>query len=126
MVIKNEFAYPLIDNRTTPVISWIRTATSKDAVFVSYSDMIDPVVLAGRTNYFGFYGNVGWFDRSADVSKIYQGDTQTAKANHISYILVPKRQKNDFPYVVDEPVLRSTYPVAYEDKNIVIFGMGAL
>lgn len=118
--IKNEFAYPLIDGQTIPVISWIRTATPKNAVFVSYSDMIDPVVLAGRTNYFGFYGNVGWFDRSPVVSKVYGGDVAAAKANHISYILIPKWKKNDFPYTVDENLLTKKYVTAYEDAKFLI------
>lgn len=121
--IKNEFAYPLIDKQTAPIIAWIRTATPKNSIFVSYSDMIDPVVMAGRTNYFGFYGNVGWFDRSPVVSQVYRADSNAAKANNISYILIAKWKKNDFPYVVDEKTLRSTYPVAYEDDRVVIFGI---
>ncbi len=122
--IKNEFAYPLIDTQTAPVIAWIRTATPKNAVFVSYSDMIDPVVLAGRTNYFGFYGNVGWFDRSSVVRRVYSGDYNAAKINDISYILVPKWQKNDFPYVIDVPLLTKKYGIAYEDSKFLILQTG--
>jgi hypothetical protein len=124
MPIKNEFAYPLIDSQTAPVIAWIRATTAKNAIFVSYSDMIDPVVIGGRTNYFGFYGNIGWYDRSPVVRQVYRGDTKTAEANNISYILIPKWKKTDFPYVVDERTLRDVYPIVYEDNRVVIFGTG--
>lgn len=115
--IKNEFAFPLIDRNILPVISWIHNSTPKGAVFVSYSDIIDPVVLAGRKNYFGFFGNIGWRDRSQDVQKIYSGDTELAKKRGISYILAPKWQKTDFPYEIH----LDTAPTAYEDARYVVY-----
>ncbi len=121
MPIKNEFAYPLIGNDTVAVISWIKSSTPKNAVFVSYSDMIDPVVLAGRTNYFGFFGNVGWYDRSPVVAKIYSGDMDLAKKSDISYILIPKWNKPDFFYQVDITRLARLNQKVYEDKNYIIF-----
>lgn len=124
MPIKNEFAYPLIDKEPSSVISWIYASTPKDAIFVSYSDMIDPVVLAGRTNFFGFYGNVGWVDRSAVVRRVYSGDTDAVKTSNISYILIPKWQKNDFPYTVDFELLTKKYTTAYEDAKFLILQTG--
>lgn len=121
--IKNEFAYPLIDSNTTPLISWIHTSTPKNAVFVSYADIIDPVVLAGRTNYYGFYRNVGWVDRSAVVARVYGGDIPLAKTYHISYILIPKLQKNDFPYTVDIQYLHSILKTAYEDNRYIVLAV---
>ncbi len=125
MVVKNEFAYPLVDKDTAAVISWIKKNTQRDAIFVSYSDIIDPVVLAGRTNYFGFYGNVGWVDRSPVVSRVYQGDISAAKASNISYILIPRWKKNDFPYAVDEKLLTATYETVYEDTKYLILRIDA-
>jgi len=119
--IKNEFAFPLVNKETVPVISWITANTPKDAVFVSYSDMIDPAVLAGRKNYFGFYGNIGWYDRSTTVRLIYSGDKDAIKSNRISYVLVPKWQKNDFPYVPNVPQLRKQFSVGYEDARFIVF-----
>ncbi len=121
--IKNEFAYPLIGKDSLPLISWIRTNTNKNSVFVSYEDMIDPVVLGGRTNYYGFFKNVGQYDRSADVRRIYAGDVSYAKTIGISYILVPKWQKNDFPYVADTENLRKRVGVAYEDSRFTVFAI---
>jgi hypothetical protein len=85
--------------------------------------MIDPVVLAGRKNYFGFYGNIGWEDRTPAVRRIYGGDKGTAAANGISYILVPKWQKSDFPYEITMSALRKNYVKAYEDNRYIVFAV---
>ena len=119
--IKNEFAYPLIDKKILPVISWIKKNTPKDSIFVSYADMIDPVVFAGRKNYFGFFGNLSWTDRSEYVNAIYQGDMDIIQQLHISYILVPKWKKNDFPYTIDVVKLKLLYSIAYEDDRYLVF-----
>jgi len=119
--IKNEFAYPMVDSSVIPVVSWIRTKTSSNAVFVSYSDMIDPVAFAGRKNYFGFFGNIGSYDRSEDVKNIYAGNNERAKKMGVSYILVPKWNKNDFPYHVNTDYFKKTARVAYEDDRFLIF-----
>jgi len=123
MAIKNEFAYPLINKEIALVISWIRDNTAKNAVFVSYSDIIDPVVLAGRKNYFGFFGNVGWTDRSPNVKNIYAGDIQIAQKLGISYILVPNWKKSDFPYVVDTMYFKEHRMAVYEDEKYTILDM---
>jgi hypothetical protein len=121
MPIKNEFAYPLIDRSMLPVISWIRMHTPHNAVFVSYQDMIDPVAFAGRKNYFGFFGNIGSMDRSQTVRNIYAGDIQTARSLNISYVLVPKEKKTDFPYTVDTMFFKKQYEIGYEDERFLIF-----
>ncbi len=122
LVVKNEFAYPVISSENISVISWIQQHSPKNAVFVSYADMIDPVVLAGRKDYYGFYGNIGEFTRSSEiVLKIYAGDIDLANNLGISYILAPKWPKSDFPYIVDKIKLRQLYEVAYEDERFLIF-----
>ncbi len=121
LAVKNEFAYPMISSENISVITWIQKKTLKNAIFISYKDMIDPVVLAGRKNYYGFFGNVGWEKRSIqDVQKFYNGDTKAIEESGISYLLVPKWQKSDFPYVVDEIKLRQLYQVVYEDERFLI------
>lgn len=123
MPIKNEFAFPLVNQQILPVISWIHTHTAKDVVFVSYADIIDPVVLAGRKNYFGYFGDLGYLDRSVQVRQIYAGDTMLARSSGISYVLVPKWQKNDFPYTINETELKNIYHPVYEDNNFIIFSI---
>jgi hypothetical protein len=120
LVVKNEFAFPLISSEITPVISWIHSSTPKDAIFISYRDILDPVVFSGRTNYFGFFGNAGQDERSSTVKSVYQGDSDSVKEHNISYILIPKWQKNDFPYMVNEKLLRSKYKTVYVDQKYEI------
>ena len=120
MPIKNEFAFPLIGKRIQSVISWIHSETPKDAVFVSYADMIDPVVFAGRKNYFGFFGNIGWKYRTEEVKRIYDGDSGFARSEGISYILIPRVQKNDFPYTVNRSKLETAFPTVYTDADFLI------
>ena len=122
--IKNEFAFPLVSLDTASVISWIGASTPTDAVFVSYSDIMDPVALAGRKNFFGFFGNIGSIDRMTIVAQVYAGNVTAIKNNHISYILIPKWKKNDFPYRVNEGALRFLYKVAYQDDKFLIFKTG--
>jgi len=119
--IKNEFAFPLIGKDSLPVISWIHKFTPTNSVFISYEDMVDPVVLAGRTNYNGFFKNVGFYDRSPDVRRVYGGDIAFAKTLGISYILVPKWQKNDFSYVVDTKVFAEKLNAVYEDDRFIVY-----
>jgi hypothetical protein len=121
--IKNEFAFPLVGGDTVSVISWIRDNTPKDAVFVSYEDMIDPVALAGRKNYYGFFKNIGQYDRSSEVKSIYAGNAELAHARGVSYILVPKFAKSDFPYVVNISSLDLSSARVYEDARYIVFSL---
>jgi hypothetical protein len=123
MPIKNEFAYPLVSKENSPVIQWIAQNTSKDAVFVSYADMIDPVVFAGRKNYFGFFGNVGLTDRSRIVQLVYDGDKDAASDAHINYVLVPKFEKNDFPYKINIEAISTASARVYEDSKFSIYAI---
>lgn len=120
-VIKNEFAFPIVSRENQKIISWIQHTTDKNAVFVSYADIIDPVVLAGRKNYFGFFGNVGWTDRSSVVKKIYAGDLTAAQAQGVSYVLAPKWEKPDFPYVVIAKQFKDEQRVVYEDERFIVY-----
>jgi hypothetical protein len=124
MPIKNAFAFPLVNQDTAKIISWIHGHTPKDAVFVSYADIIDPVVLAGNRNYFGFFGNIGWQDRTGIVRDIYSGDIELARGKGIDYILIPKQRKSDFPYVVDVTSLTKKYVIVYEDAKFLILQTG--
>jgi len=125
-VLKNEFAFPLVSPDMVPLISWIRSTTPKNAVFVSYADIIDPVTLSGRKNYFGFFGNAGWTDRSAIVKRIYAGDIDTATKLGISYILTPKWNKNDFPYFVDTMYFKEHKMIVYEDEKFAVYQVSSI
>ena len=120
MPIKNEFAFPFISQKTAPVIAWMREHTGKRDILLSYPDIIDPVVLSGRKNYAGFFGNIGWQDRSEYVRVIYSGDVATAKRFGIQYILLPQQKKPDFAFTAEKTVLPTMLPVVYKDTEFVI------
>jgi hypothetical protein len=122
--IKNEFAFPLVGKDMLGVSEWIRKETPKDAIFVSYADIIDPVALSGRKNYLGFFGNIGGsMNRVSVVKSIYEGDVNQARAWHISYILVPKWEKSGFPYAVKIEALKAIYSLVYEDEWYIVFAV---
>lgn len=120
MPVKNEFAYPILGKDLLPVVSWIRDTTPKNSVFVSYPDIIDPVVLAGRKNVTGFFGNIGWYDRTNVIRQIYSGDDITMPTGNMSYVLVPKGRNSNFTYI-DMVALQKKYSVAFEDSKYVVF-----
>jgi len=125
MVIKNDFQYPVLDYATSPFMRWVRDDTPKNAVFLSYQDIFDPVALAGRKTYAGFFGAAAVPDRMATVRTIYEATDsagiELAGKEGIDYIVVPKWKKDDFPYVVDVERMRSLYPVSYEDDRHIVF-----
>lgn len=132
MVIKNDFQYPVADRKASPLIGWIIDNTSKDAVFVSYQDIFDPVTLSGRKNYFGFFKQPDVFLAPADrmrpqrVKELYEATESSTVRNvmiyapSVSYLVIPLWQKPDFDYHVDIPFFRKTFPVAYEDYTHLV------
>lgn len=125
MVIKNDFAYPVTDAPDNRLIQAIKNQTLPDAVILSYADIFDPVVLAGRKNYWGFFKNRLVPDRSGTVREIYEATassgfwlTKTAK---IDYLLVPENKLPDFFYQIDNNYYQTTLPVVFKDKDHVLY-----
>lgn len=119
--IKNEFAFPLISSTLVPAVTWIQKETSRDAVFISYKDMLDPVVFAGRKNYFGFFGNIGYINRTANIQSICSGDVILAKAQNISYILISKEKQNGKGCTPENLLNNPHMSPVYYDNQIYIF-----
>jgi hypothetical protein len=55
------------------------------------------------------------------VKNIYAGDIALANKLGISYILVPKWEKSDFPYVTDTTYFLGHRRLVYEDERFIIF-----
>lgn len=122
MVIKNDFQYPVADYGASDFMRWIRDETDSKSVFLSYQDIFDPIALAGRKTYFGFYGAKAYPERSAVAKSIYEATSSVALHNNsINYVVLPKWKKDDFHYAIDERYFRSQLPVAYEDDRHVVF-----
>jgi hypothetical protein len=122
MVVKNDFAYPVVDKRKLKVIEFFKNESPTDAVALSYPDIFDPVTLSGRRNYWGFYRNIGQINNEQTVRQIYENPDKINLENlSITYVVIPKWQKTDFKYKISLSDWRRNYPVAYEDDFHIIF-----
>jgi hypothetical protein len=125
MVLKNDFQYPVADFKTSKFMQWIRDETPPTAVFLSYQDMFDPVVMSGRKTYFGFFGAKAHPARSTVVRQVYEAtaaaDLRLLVDYGISYVVVPKCAKADFSYIVNMDLYRAHMRVVYEDEQHVVF-----
>lgn len=127
MVLKNDFQYPVADYQASALMRWTRDKTNPESVFLSYQDIFDPVALAGRKTYFGFFGAKAYPDRAEIVKAIYEATNSAALSqldtNNIDYLVIPKWKKDDFSYVIDEVFFRNNLTVAYEDENNLVFAV---
>lgn len=126
MVIKNDFAYPVVDAPTNLFINWIVKNTSPDAVFVSPPDIFDQVTIAGRRNFSGFFRNRLGPDRRNLVKEIYERPESVntlIKNSTIDYIVVLKKRLPDFPYKIDSDSLRMIYKHEYENDSVLVLSV---
>lgn len=126
MVIKNDFQYPAIQGEMKQLIDWISKSTPKHSVFLSYGDIFDPVTLAGRKNYWGFYKpSFRITDRSIQTKRMFENPEaekdKLYKENSISYIVIPKWKKPDFTYVVEVKKFNTLFTLEFENNNHVIY-----
>lgn len=123
MVIKNDFAYPVADAPDNRLISYLRTSTPQGSVILSYQDIFDPVALAGRFNYWGYFRNMLQPDRNPIVKKIYenpQGSLDFLHSEKIRYIIIPLGKPDKLPYTITLSQIRTFKPV-YTDKETVLY-----
>ena len=125
VVIKNDFLYPIQDAPGNHIIQYIQRQTASDAIFLSYQDIFDPVTIAGRKEYVGFYGAAAFPDRLARAKTLFElknaQQITLFKESGIDYVMIPKWKKADFNYSVDLPFLRSSLTTVYEDDRNVLF-----
>lgn len=131
MVIKNDFMYPIPNTGNGALISWIKKNIPKDAVFVAGRNIFDPVTLAGRKTYFGFYRQLyvvppGSDDHRALVIKsIYEATTSGALRSklaetHAQYLLLPLTADANFTYHVHPEIILNTFPKVYGDSQYLM------
>lgn len=129
-VIKNDFLYTALKNDEVKISQWIAMNTKPDTVFLSYQDMHDPVVFAGRRTYYGFFQQGGSFrpsrafGREEAVKSIYEASSteelnRSLTQRKIDFIIIPKGKRTDFLYTMNLPVME-TLPIVFEDQTHVI------
>jgi len=123
MVIKNDFLYPLIDGDTSEIISWIKKNSKPRDVFLSYADIIDPVALAGRRNYAGFYRNKLQEDRSKYLSQLFSSmgkNTITRNRYGIRYVLLTNTLYENYYGIGSEPWVEKQ-SILYKNDKYILF-----
>jgi hypothetical protein len=131
MVIKNDYLFPVPNTEKTGAVLWITENTKKDAIFVSYRDIFDPVLLAGRRTYYGFFRQLYIVSLGSDaqrgktVKDIYEATNAAelsvqVKKTGASYIIIPEKKQSEFTYMVSTDLLTNMYPPVYKDANLLI------
>ncbi len=125
MVIKNDFMYRIPYSGKNELIQWIHDSTPPKSTFISYADIFDPVSLAGRRNYWGFFRNFGQPDRTKEVPILFNetaiDNREIFQHNNIQYVLFPLKPKDNYSYIESLPLFKEKFPIVYEDKEIIIF-----
>lgn len=130
MAIKNDFRLPVKDAPSSKFIQWIRDNTDKNAIFLSKQEILDPVTLAGRRNYFGstYYLSVMGYDyakRSERVKEFFEANEKNTikqiKIVGIQYIVVPKGTRVDFDYQINSIFLDKELTKVYTDEDFVVY-----
>lgn len=129
MVVKNDYQLMVDDAPRNRFIQWIRTQTGPSSIFIIQPALYDAVTLAGRKNYLGheYYVSVMGYDywgrrKQIDtwLANFNQSTIVEMKNQHIDHIAIPKDRK-DFPYTVDEEMVKSLLPVVYLDETITLY-----
>lgn len=133
LVIKNDYVYKVADWSNNKVMQWIKEETPNNAVILSYQEMFDPVILAGRKQYFGFFKQPQqmWPDtikeRDQEVKNIYESTDVTGFAkSQLDYIVLPKTSRTDFYFDVTNLLNSTMYPTEYEDEEVRIISVGKM
>lgn len=130
LVVKNDFQYPVPDYQSSPFMNWIVTRTHPDAVFLSRQSIVDPVVIAGRKNYFGstYYSEVMGYNygpRRVLAKQFFESasveDLVAARVEDINYLVIPNNEVSDFFYDIHRDFLASHLPVVYLDTDVSVY-----
>jgi hypothetical protein len=129
MAVKNDFHYPFVTAPRNMFISWIEKKTPTDAIFLAKEDILDPIELSGRRNYFGssYYTSVMGYqstERQKNAGEFFsmqnRNTLQKAMKEHISFLVIPISMKN-FPHIVNKNFLSQTLQVVYQDNNVTVY-----
>ncbi len=130
MAVKNDFQYPYVDAPKNRVMEWIKNNTKQDDIFLSRQEILDPVTISGRRNYFGhnYYLSVmgyNYREREEKTKLFFEASTPevftSMKNEGISYITIPPKEVVDFTYVVNKEFLEKNLKKTYQDSDIIIY-----
>lgn len=129
MAVKNDFQFHLDDAPSNNLMQWIKTNTKKNDIFLAKQEILDPVTLSGRKNYFGhtYYLSVmgyNYQDRSNRAKLYFEATSQELlqmmKKDNIKYIVIPQKPVADFTYRINKVFLDRNLKKAYKDENVIV------
>jgi hypothetical protein len=130
MAVKNDFQFHLNDAPTDKFMQWIKTNTNKTDNFLAKQELLDPITLSGRKNYFGnkYYLSVMGYDysnRQKLVKLFFEAKdpkiVKKMREEHISYIAIPAKKGVDFNYEIDINYFDKYLKKVYEDEKIIVY-----
>jgi len=130
MAVKNDFHYPFFDAPSNKFMQWTKDNTEKKDIFLAKQEILDPVTLSGRYNYFGhdYYLSVMGYDTTQRklLSKTFfeARDLETLdkmRQEKIKYIVIPIKSVTDFSYQTNKLFLKEHLVKSYEDDDVVVF-----
>lgn len=130
MAAKNDFQYTFPDAPANKLMEWIRTNTDPHAVFLSREDILDPVTISGRKNFFGatYYGEVMGYPiqkRRAKAVKFFGARDSSAltemQQEGIDYVVIPVNPPANFRYQVDRNFFANNLKKVYSDGEVIVY-----
>ena len=130
MAAKNDFQSALSDALADKLMEWIRINTDPKAVFLSREDILDPITLSGRFNYFGatYYPEVMGYpiqERRRRVVRFFETrDTKIfpeMRQEGIDYVVIPVKPPSNFRYQVDPEFFANNLREVYSDGTVFVY-----
>jgi len=130
MAVKNDFRYPVKDAPANAFMQWIKDNTERNAIFLSRQEILDPITLSGRKNYFGatYYLSVMGYDyrKRADIVKLFfESETletlESMRQKGITYLVTPVKSVADFHYQINQAFLNKNLKVVYSDSDVLVY-----
>ncbi len=127
--IKNDYHFVIAEVQA-PLMSWIEHNTERNSVFLAPATLMDPVTLSGRFNFVGasYYLQVMGYDprmRQEQMKRYLENPSaetiKQMKRERISYILVPKKAMDDYPYSIDSKYYSEFTKTVYTDQHYTLY-----
>ena len=130
MGTKNDFQLHVADAPKNTFMQWIIDNTQKDDIFLAKQEILDPITLSGRNNYFGhtyFLSVMGYnYQDRSNRARLYfeaasQEILQMMKKDNIKYIVIPQKPIVDFTYQINKAFFDRSLKKAYKDGNVIVY-----
>lgn len=116
--IKNDYMLVVKDYSTSRLMKEIQK-TDNESIYTSHEEMFDPVLLAGRRTYFGFFKQALFYDEELEYRRRQMNEKRID--NTITHILITKVEnkiRTNYFTIQDIP---KEFSLVFEDEEYVLF-----